>query len=156
MGRRDHLAIRPFYRRSDCRAGFGDGEFSRFELSELRRQSSGSETVGFDEVPIALGGDGEARRHLDAVAPKIAHHLSKGGVLAADGRHVAGPYVLEPANVAGGCSCLHGVLDECQPRHCATSMILLRARFTRLVPSIIVGYRPGSRRIGDSSRVPSG
>jgi hypothetical protein len=103
------------YRCSDRGACFGDGDLSRFERGELRGNPR-SEAICIDEVPVALGGDGEARRHLDAVPLKIAYQLSEGGVLASDGRHVARPYLIEAANVAAGCSCLHGVLDECQTR----------------------------------------
>src|SRR6266508_4912638 len=89
----------------DCgaegQADFRIGDFSALELGELRGDQR-LKIVRCKEVSVSISRDGKARWHLDAVRTKITHHLSKGGILAADGRDVANPYFLEQANVVAG------------------------------------------------------
>ena len=63
-------------------------------------------------MPIGVGGGGKASGNFDAPAAELAHHLPDRGVLAADGRHVASPYLLEPAYVVGSHFCLRGKLRQ--------------------------------------------
>ena len=47
-----------------------------------------------DKMPIGFGGDGEARRQIDAARKEPLDHLAEGGVLAADLGDVAHQYLL--------------------------------------------------------------
>ena len=96
---------------TDGRTYFGHRRLCRLELSEFG-DDQGLEAIRLDEVPVGVGGGGKASGNFDAPAAELAHHLPERGVLAADGRHVASPYLLEPAYVVGSHFCLRGIIEE--------------------------------------------
>jgi hypothetical protein len=57
------------------------------------------ELVGGQEVPVRLGGRGEAGRDLDANRAQRAYQLAERGVLAADARHVGRRQVAQADDV---------------------------------------------------------
>ncbi len=99
-------------RRADRFAGFGDRGLPLFQCRELGCDQR-PEAVRLDEAPVSSGGDGKARRHLDAVRRQVAHQLSERSVLASDRRHVAAREVLEPAYVVRRRPSLHVRLEDC-------------------------------------------